>query len=277
MRFRQDRMCPGACAGAAVLVAMAWDGTARAASDSVAVVAAPTRGGAPGVVLHEVHTQPHVPRADTIVTYVTSRSVRVSHTGGHTLLDLGADRIVFLDPVARTYRDMPLQQWEARLEAAVIPGAAPGAENAAAAESVGIAPTAGFEPVGTGAEIAGYTCDRYHHYGMRNLLGAEESVEQQVWVARRLEMPAGAYEAYQRALGSIESIGAGALLRRPPGIILAVETRTQRAGSRRSEALEIETTTVFRIEHGTIADSIFAIPRGYLPASARELPRPDEH
>jgi len=246
-------------------------------------------GGAPGIVLYEVHTQPQVPQADTIVTYVTARRVRISHAGGHTLLDLDADRIAFLDPTTGTVRDMSLRQWEARLQQAVAGSAVSGGDPAAAAGDSGAAavgdpaPAAdssaaeGFEPTGSSAEIAGYTCDRYHHYGRATMLGSEEMVERQIWVARELPMPAGAYEAYQRALASIESIGAGVMWRRPPGVILAVETHTQRADASRDAALDIERTTVFRVERRTLADSLFAIPRRYVPAGEREPGGPEMH
>lgn len=254
-------------------------------------IATPVVDGAPGIILHELHTQPQVLQADTILTYITSRRVRISHAGGHTLLDLDADRIVFLDPATRTYRETSLRLWEARLQEAIASGAAPGVEIGAVDDSARTPEVArgdaartpeavaveSFEPTASSTEIAGYTCDRYHHYGRRTLLGTEETVEQQIWVARALEMPAGAYEAYQRALGSIESVGAGTLLRRPPGVILGVETRTQRAGARRGEMLDIERTTVIRVERVTLPDSLFAIPRHYVPAAQRELPRPEMH
>lgn len=299
------------------------DDTRRAMSPATGAPhmdAAPVADGAPGIILYELHTQPHVSRADTILTYITSRRVRISHAGGHTLLDLDADRIVFLEPATRTYREMSLRLWEARLQEGVtrgaasgddpgaasgdsvrVPGAAPGttsdaartggAARGAAEEAMGTAgamtravgASAGhvavdsFVPMGSSTEIAGYTCDRYHHYGRRTLLGTEEMVEQQIWVARELEMPAGAYEAYQRALGNVESVGAGASLRRPPGVVLGVETRTQRADARRGEALDIERTTVIRVERSTLPDSLFVIPRRYVPAAERELPRPQMH
>ena len=231
-----------------------------------------TAAGAAGIVLYEIHTQPHVAQTDTIVTYITSRRVRVSHAGGHTLLDLDADRIVFLDPVTRTYRDMALQQWEARLQEAVASGATPAGADSSRSDAEAV-----FEPTGGSTEIAGYVCDRYHHYGRRTVLGTEEMVEQQIWVARTLEMPTGAYEAYQRALGSIESVGAGTLLRRPPGVVLGSETRTERPDARRGESLEIERTTVIRVERAVLADSLFAIPGQYGRAALRELPQPQMH
>jgi hypothetical protein len=245
-------------------------------------------GAAPGIVLYEVHTQSQVPQADTIVTYVTARRVRISHAGGHTLLDLDADRIAFLDPKTGTVRGMSLRQWEARLRQAVAGSAVAGGDPAAAAGDSGAAaagdPAAvdsagveGFEPTGTSAEIAGTTCDRYHHYGRAAMLGSEEMVEKQIWVARELPMPVGAYEAYQRALESIESIGAGVLRRRPRGVILAVETHTQRAGAGRDVPLDIERTTVFRIERRTLADSLFAIPGRYVPAAEGEPGGPEMH
>ncbi len=229
------------CVLALALVA----GSAREASRS-AQAAAP---GAvrPGVILRETHTQSQVVHVDTILTYVTAKHVKVSHAGGHTILDLEHDRILLLDPAAHTYREMSLQAWEARIEAAV--GGASQAPDAGGS----------FEPTGGVVEIAGYTCDRYHHYGKRTLLGTEEYVEQQIWVARALEMPEGAYAAYQRALGSIESIGSGGLRRRPSGVVLGVETRTRPAGASQRDPAQVERCTVYQVEKAALPDSLFAI------------------
>ena len=163
----------------------------------------------PGVILHETHWQAGA--TDTILTFITSQHVLIVHADGRTLLDLEADRLVLLDSEQRSFRAMSLGQWEATLEAAI--GAERAAAATGAAENRGDGPLP-FEPVGDSTLVAGYACDRYHYFGQRTLLGVEETLEQQIWVARTLAMPQGAYEAYQRALGSIESIGMGGLLRR---------------------------------------------------------------
>jgi hypothetical protein len=83
------------------------------------VITAPVFAARSGIVLHEIHAQSQVSELDTIVTYITAKHVRVSHPGGHSLLDLAGDRIVLMDPATRTYRQMSLQQWDARIREAV--------------------------------------------------------------------------------------------------------------------------------------------------------------
>lgn len=217
----------------------------------------------PGVILHETHWQSQGAGVDTLRTFITAQRVLIEHAGGRTLLDLEQDRIVLLDPERRTYRAMSLRQWEETLEAAISAGRAAAARQG----QTGGAPAA-FEPVGDVIEVAGYDCDRYHHFGQRTLLGVEESVEQQIWVARDLPLPEGAYAAYQRALGSIESIGMGGLLRRPPGVILAVETLTRPASSDRTAPVQEERYTVHQVETALLPDSLFAIPSAYAPSDS---------
>ena len=218
--------------------------------------AAPAFAARAGIVLHETHAQSQVSGLDTIVTYITAKHVRVSHPGGHSLLDLEHDRIVLLDPATRTYRQMSLQQWDARIREAV------GDEDASDDTTA-----AAFTRMPGQTQIAGYACDRYHYYGRRTLLGAEETVEQQIWIARDLEMPEGAYAAYQLAMERIESIGAGAVLHRPAGVVLAIETRTRSAATDRRDLDLVEQYTVIRVETTVLPDSLFTIPRGYAPAA----------
>lgn len=225
------------------------------------VTPAPAFAARPGIVLHETHAQSQVSELDTIVTYITAKHVRVSHAGGHSLLDFAGDRIVLMDPATRTYRQMSLQQWDARIREAV--GDVDTSEATTGA-------TFALMPGET--EIAGYACDRYHYYGKRTLLGAEESVEQQIWIARELDMPEGAYSAYQLALERIESIGAGAVLHRPAGVVLALETRTRSAATDRRDREDVEQYTVIRVETTTLPDSLFTIPRGYALARVTDEP-----
>ncbi len=231
------------------------------------VTTAPAFAARAGIVLHETHAQSQVSELDTIVTYITAKHVRVSHPAGHSLLDLEHDHIVLLDPATRTYRQMSLQQWDARIREAV--GDVDASDDTTAA-------TFALMPGQT--RIAGYACDRYHYYGKRTLLGAEESVEQQIWIARNLEMPEGAYVAYQLALERIESIGAGAILHRPAGVVLGIETRTRPAVADRRDLEHLEQYTVIRVETTTLPDSLFTIPRGYAPAgTAGELGGASKH
>ncbi|HZL85618.1 MAG TPA: hypothetical protein VFD07_09605 [Candidatus Krumholzibacteria bacterium] len=222
------------------------------------VITTPVFAARSGIVLHETHAQSQVSELDTIVTYITAKHVRVSHPGGHSLLDLAGDRIVLMDPATRTYRQMSLQQWDARIREAV--GDVDTSEATTGAT---------FTLMPGQTEIAGYACDRYHYYGKRTLLGAEETVEQQIWIARNLDMPEGAYSAYQLALERIESIGAGAVLHRPAGVVLALETRTRSAATDRRHREAVEQYTVIRVETTTLPDSLFTIPRGYAPAVLR--------
>ena len=244
------------CTGVLVLRALTLLGANAvwqrpAVAEAPAAHATPPPASQPGIVLYETHTQSQVTEVDTIVTYVTARRVRVSHPSGHTILDLVRDRIVLLDPAAKTYKEMPLQEWEARVDSAVG-----GAGSEESGES--------FEKVEGETSIAGNACDRYHYYGKRTILGTEEMVEQQIWVARNLEVPAEGYEAYRRALESIESIGSGRLRRRPEGIVLGVETRVERAGDPRRATTEIESSTVFRVEKKELPDALFTVPTGFV-------------
>ncbi len=259
-RRRRSSARPRRCTGVLVLRVLALPGAVVVLQHSVlaetpAAAATPPPASQPGIVLYETHTQSQVAEVDTIVTYVTARRVRVSHPSGHTILDLVRDRIVLLNPAEKTYKEMPLQEWEARVDSAVG-----GTGSGESGES--------FEKVEGETSIAGNACDRYHYYGKRTILGAEELVEQQIWIARNLEVPAAGYEAYRRALESIESIGSGRLRRRPEGIVLGVETRVQRAGDRRSAVTEIESNTVFRVEKKDLPDALFTVPTGFVRADS---------
>lgn len=218
----------------------------------------------PGVILHETHWQSQAAAVDTLRTYITAQRVLIVHAGGRTVLDLERNRIVLLDPERRTYRAMSLRRWEETLAEALAAG------EARAPKGAGGDPVA-FEPMGDVTVVAGYACDRYHHFGRRSLLGVEETVEQQIWVARDLPMPAGAYAAYQRALGSIESIGMGGLLQRPSGVILAVETQTRPAEMERRAPVQEERYTVQRVETVLLPDSLFAIPGSYAPSDSAQV------
>ncbi|MFQ5600692.1 MAG: hypothetical protein ACE5G2_09060, partial [Candidatus Krumholzibacteriia bacterium] len=154
----------------------------------------------PGLVLYQSHGFSLRAEVDTILTYVTATHVRVSHASGDAILDLEADRLVLLDPQTRTYRQMSLRAWEAKIRAAVEES-----RTTSGAPEPAYPDTLRFESAGRPVEVAGHLCDRYVLYTHRELpAGDAEFVEQQIWVARDLEMPAGAYEAYQRALDDME-------------------------------------------------------------------------
>jgi len=219
----------------------------------------------PGFVLHETHTQTQQAVADTVLTYVTARAVRVSHAAGDAILDLEADRIILLDRDSRTYCQESLLTWEARILDAF---------EAMRASSHASAPPR-FERVGETIQIAGYDCERHVLFTTRNLLGANETIEQQVWVTTQLKLPVGAYQAYQRALGALNSLGLPTQAVYPPGIILRNELRTRPSDSPRREAPAVEMSNVFYIESKELSVELFMIPFGYTPASpAPEGPRP---
>ena len=127
-----------------------------------------------------------------------------------------------------------------------------------------------FQRAGVPAEYAGYVCDRWSLYSRRELLPGEvDWVEQQLWVARDLVMPPGAYEAYDRATRAIDSIGLGSIVQRPDGVVLATEIRTGSAREHEKGGAEIENLTVYKVEEVDLADSLFAIPDSYEPAGPR--------
>jgi len=219
----------------------------------------------PGFILHETHTQTQQAVADTIVTYVTAQAVRLSHAAGDAILDLEADRIILLDRDSRTYRQESLVTWEARILDAF--------EAMRDSSLAGTVPR--FERVGETVQIAGYDCERHVLFATRNLLGARETVEQQVWVTSQLQLPTGAFEAYQRTLGAINSLGLPTRAEYPAGIILRNELRTRPADSQRRETPAVEASNVFHVESKELSVELFMIPFGYEPARARaESQRP---
>jgi hypothetical protein len=145
---------------------------------------------------------------------------------------------------------MSLHQWEARLQEASRTEGKDGDGSSSGR----------FEAQGGDERIAGYGCTRYHHFGRRNLLGSEEYVEQQIWVTREIDMPAGAYEAYRRAFDRIESIGSSGVVQRPPGVVLAVETRTRPVDADRRRAAQVERYSVYAVERKDLPDSLFQMP-----------------
>jgi hypothetical protein len=214
----------------------------------------------PGFVLYEAHTQTQQSKPDTLVTYVTARSVRVSHAAGAAILDLDTGRIVLLDSASRTSRSEDLSTWEQRIHGALEALADPSASGAAPR----------FQRTGQHAEIAGYRCERYMLFTTRDLLGTRETVEQQLWVTTELELPAGAFEAYQRALATLDSVGLPRHTAYPEGIILRRETRIQHLNAAAREAPKVEASIVFRIESKQLSSELFMIPSDY--RGAREQP-----
>ncbi len=210
-----------------------------------------------GVVLQEVHTQTGQLKPDTLITYVTARAVRVSHAAGDAILDFDADRIVLLDAASRTYRTESLTTWEARIRAAL---------DALRDSTHASAPR--FERAGATTAVAGYASDRYVLFATRQLLDTRESVEQQVWVTTELEMPPGAFEAYQRALGSLDNIGMPTAAPYPAGVVLRREIRTRPLHASRRLDPHVETSAVFRVESKRLSIDVFTIPPEYRNESA---------
>ncbi len=215
----------------------------------------------PGVVLYEVVTQTAQAVPDTLVTYVTAHAVRVEHASGAALLDFDAGRITILDASTRTFRSEALDTWQARIDAAMR---ALADSNAAAAPR--------FERAGGTLAIAGYTCERWVLYTHRNLLGTRENVEQQVWVTRELDLPPGAFAAYQRTLGTIESLGFATRAAYPEGVVLRRETRARPADASRRHAPAVEAGHVFRVESRPLPQTLFVVPQGYAPVRSTTAP-----
>jgi hypothetical protein len=99
------------------------------------------------------------------------------------------------------------------------------------------------------------------------MLGQEELVEQQIWMTQGIEMPAGAYDAYQKALRAVQSIGFTGVAERPPGVPLRAETRVRLANSNRRAPASIERSTIFLVQRISLADSLFSIPDGFSRAA----------
>jgi len=220
-------------------------------------------------VLHQVHSFSAQPGADTLRAYITATRVRIAHASGDAILDLQKDRLVLLDRQARTWRQMPLHEWERVIrQAAEVSLDGDDNKDNDDNEAAVVAPA--FQRIGVPSERAGYLCDRWGLYQRRELLPGEvDWVEQQIWVARDLSMPPGAYEAYQRATRAIDSVGMGALVQRPDGVVLATEIRTGSAEEHEKGSVEIERLIVYKIEKMDLADSVFAIPDSYRPAESR--------
>jgi hypothetical protein len=167
--------------------------------------------------------------------------------------------ILVLDRSTRTYRRLSVDVWAQTLEAAqaAIRARTRGASGEEQPR---------YEKLGEPVRVAGYLCDHYALYTRSELLpGEAEFVEQQIWVTRELELP-GAYEKYLDILRTLESVGLGGTVRRPPGVVLAVETRTRRGDADARDAGLTERSAVFRVERVDIPDSVFAVPRGYAAA-----------
>jgi hypothetical protein len=215
-------------------------------------------GAKPGVVLHEAHAQSPSENVDTLITYVTAEHVRVSHPGGASILDLGAGRLYLLDLETSSYRDVSLEVWESRIQEALV-RMGEGTNQAEGAPR--------FEPQGGEADILGFPCQRFVLFGRRQMLGQEELVEQQIWMTQGIEMPAGAYDAYQKALRAVQSIGFTGVAERPPGVVLRAETRVRLANSNRRAPASIERSTIFLVQRISLADSLFSIPDGFSRAA----------
>jgi len=219
----------------------------------------------PGVVLHQVHSFSAQAGTDTLHAYITATRVRISHATGDAILDLQKGRLVLLDRQGRTWRQMPLEEWEEAIRQAAEAQSERSADNAEEAAS-----SLAFQRAGVPTERAGYVCDRWSLYSRRELLPGEiDWVEQQLWVARDLVMPPGAYGAYDRATRAIDSIGLGSIVQRPEGVVLATEIRTGSAEEHEKGGVEIETLTVYKVEKMDLADSLFAIPDSYKRAGSR--------
>jgi hypothetical protein len=213
------------------------------------------------------------PDPDTVRTYITPGRVRVQHRLGDAILDVPADRLVLLDRATSTYTSASLRDWEARIAAALEAAAERQGPGAA-----GGAPDATWEADGDGIDIAGYACQRHHLFTRRELFPGEiELVEQELWVTHELELPGEAYEAYRRAIESLDRIGLDPRLHRPPGIAMRLYTRTfpegqggpdGRRARDRGVAEEVERQEVVRVERRPLPDEWFAIPAGYAPADS---------
>ena len=223
----------------------------------------------PGVVLHQMHSFSAQSGVDTLRAYITATHVRIAHDGGDAILDLQNNRLVLLNRQAHTWRQMPLDEWEAaiRQAAEIETGKDANGEVVGAPNQPASPPT--FEPIGVPSERAGYLCDRWGLYSRRELLPGEvDWVEQQIWVARDLTMPPGAYEAYDRATRAIDSIGLGALVQRPQGVVLASEIRVGSTEEHEKGGVEIERLIVYKVEKRNLVNVVFAIPDSYEPATS---------
>jgi hypothetical protein len=212
------------------------------------------------VVLVEVHRIDGA--IDTLVTWIAPDRVRVSHQGGDAILDAARDRFLLLDPTTRSVRETSLSAWESRIRAAAV------ALRAAADSSAGGAPPLGFAASGDGGEVAGYACQRHHLYAERPLFPGEwEEIEQEIWVAPALELPAGAGATYRRVFEILDWIDFDAHVERPAGVRLRLEQRRRPRGAG-ADATETEATQVVRVERRRVAAAIFAAPPGWTRADS---------
>jgi hypothetical protein len=222
------------------------------------VLWASAAGAEPGVILHQTHTSSGKQGVDTLRTYITPSHVRVEHAHGDAILDVQRGQLILLDRGTRTWRQMPLDEWEnlIRRAAETIPGQP--------ADAAVQRPSPAFERVGSPVRRAGYVCDRWSLYTRRELLPGEvDWVEQHLWVARGLELPEGAYESYDRAIRGLDSIGMGTVIERPRGVVLASEIRSGTEAEHERGDVEIEQTNVYRVEKTDIAPEVFEVPPSY--------------
>lgn len=239
----------------------------------VCACAPPPRAAAPAatalldaVVLVEEHRIEGV--VDTLVTWIAPGRVRISHRGGDAILDAVHDRFLLLDPATRTVREASLREWEGRIRTAALTARA-AADSAAGvrADSAGAA-VLRFEPAGDGGTVAGHPCQRHHLFAERPLFPGEwEEVEQEIWVALDIELPAGAVATYQRVFASLDWIDFDARVERPPGVRLRLVSRRRPRGGG-AAATEVETTEVVRIERRRVGTDVFAAPAGWLRADS---------
>lgn len=214
----------------------------------------------PGVILHQTHRFSGRNGVDTLRTYITRNSVRIEHAQGDAILDLQEGRLILLDRKSRTWRQMPLDDWEEAIRRAAQGATGQTADGARR-------PPLAFERAGASVERAGYLCDRWSLFTRRELLPGEvDWVEQHLWVARDLELPDGAYEAYERAIRALDSIGMGTIVERPRGVVLASEIRSGTEAEHERGEEEVELTTVVRVEKRELAADVFRIPASYRPA-----------
>jgi Domain of unknown function (DUF4412) len=210
----------------------------------------------PGVVLLEVRASNMEDGADTLATVICSGRVRVSYGAGHSILDTTTDRFILLDPATATYRSIPLSEWEKQVRQSP-------ATDQATKDTLRFEPMGG-EPV----TIAGYSCKRYHLYSRREVFPGEfETVEQEIWVTRELDLSVSALRTYARVQASLDWIGLDAPVARPEGIAMRSSVRRHPEGQG-DEADEVETYEVIAVESGNVPAAWFQIPDGYTRAES---------
>jgi hypothetical protein len=212
----------------------------------------------PGFVFQEVHQITGSDTADTLVTSLCDGRVRITHRNGAAILDIMHDRFLLLEPTTSTYRAMSLSAWERSVRESV-----PAASGATGPD------TLRFEAMGGPHDrIAGYECTRFHLYARRQVFPGEfENVEQEIWVAMDLTVPAAALATYARMQASLDRIGLDAPVVRPAGIALRTTVRRRPEG-RGSEADEVETNEVDSVQAQDIPASLYQIPTGWTRADS---------